>query len=92
VEAGSVPSHESLGAGNRDGLEDWWKPSIQLDEEQTITIREPDAATHLPPQYDQLMPERSVLCLKSALRLERRGEGRGRTERSSSLTLGDSVT
>jgi hypothetical protein len=46
----------------------------QLDEEQTITIGEPDAATHLPPQYDQLMSERSVLCLKSALRLERRGE------------------
>jgi hypothetical protein len=43
-------------------------------EEQTITISEPDAATHLPPQYDQLMSERSVLCLKSALRLERRGE------------------
>jgi hypothetical protein len=38
------------------------------------TIRKPDAATHLPPQYDQLMSERSVLCLKSALRLERRGE------------------
>jgi hypothetical protein len=34
----------------------------------------PDAATHLPPQYDQLMSERSNLCLKSALRLERRGE------------------
>ena len=41
---------------------------------ETITIRERDAATHLPPQYDQLMSERSVLCLKSALRLERRGE------------------
>jgi hypothetical protein len=38
------------------------------------TIRKPDAATHLLPQYDQLMSERSVLCLKSALRLERRDE------------------
>ena len=47
---------------------------MQLDEEQTITIREPDAATYLPPQYDELMSERSVFCLKSALRLERRGE------------------
>src|SRR5512139_2832792 len=45
-----------------------------MDEEQPIPIREPDAATHLSPQYDQLMSERSVLCLKSALRLERRGE------------------
>jgi hypothetical protein len=74
AEAGSVPSHEGLGADNRDGLENRWKPPIQLDEEQTITVREPDAATHLPPQYDQLMSERGVLPLKSALRLERRGE------------------
>ena len=43
-------------------------------EEQMIAIREPDATAHLPPQYDQLMSERSVLCLKSALRLEWRGE------------------
>jgi len=48
--------------------------SIQLDEEQTITIRKPDTATHLPSQYDELMSERSVFCLKSALRLERRDE------------------
>jgi hypothetical protein len=39
-----------------------------------IAIREPDATAHLPPQYDQLMSERSVLCLKSALRLEWRSE------------------
>jgi hypothetical protein len=30
--------------------------------------------SYLPPQYDQLTPEQRVLCLKSALRLERRGE------------------
>src|SRR3954447_9252808 len=69
AEAGSVPSHEGLGANNCNGLADCWKPSILLDEEQTIDIREPTAA-HLPPQYDELMSERSVLCLKSALRLE----------------------
>jgi hypothetical protein len=68
------PSHEGLGANNCNGLEDCRKPSIQLDEEQTITIREPDTAAHLPPQYDELMSERSVFCLKSALRLERRDE------------------
>ena len=39
-----------------------------------ITIRKPDTATHLPSQYDELMSERSVFCLKSALRLERRDE------------------
>jgi hypothetical protein len=78
-----VPSHEGLGANYCDGLEGRWKPSIQLDEEQTITIREPDTAAHLPPQYDELMSERSVLCLKSALRLERRGEqGQAEAEQS----------
>ena len=50
-------------------------------EEQTITIREPDTAAHLPPQYDELMSERSALCLKSALRLERRDkEGQAEAE------------
>src|SRR4029078_916086 len=61
AEAGSAPSHQGLGGDNRDGLEEWWKTSTQLGEEQTITIREPDATAHLPPQYDQLMSERSVL-------------------------------
>ena len=71
-------SNEGLGAKNCSGLEDGRKPSIQLDE-QTITIREPDTPAHLPPQYDELMSEPSVLCLKSALRLERRDE-QGHTE------------
>jgi hypothetical protein len=69
-----MPTHEGLGADDRDGLEDRWKPSIQLDQEQAITIREPDATAHPPLQHDQLMSERRVLCLKSAPRLERRGE------------------
>jgi hypothetical protein len=50
AETGSVPSHQGLGPDNRDGVEDCRKPPIQLDEEQKITIREPDTATHLPPQ------------------------------------------
>jgi hypothetical protein len=33
-----------------------------------------DATAHHPLQHNQLMTERSVLCLKSALRLERRDE------------------
>jgi hypothetical protein len=33
-----------------------------------------DATAHPPLQHNQLMSERRVLCLKSALRLERRGE------------------
>ena len=47
------------------------------------------------PAKDRMRAERSVLCLKSALRLERRdqqGQERSITERSSPVTLGDSVT
>jgi len=69
-----MPTHESLGPDDRDGLEDRWKPSIQHDQERTIPIRELHATAHAPPQHNQLMSECCVLCLKSALRLERRGE------------------
>jgi hypothetical protein len=74
AEAAAMPAHEGLGPDDSDGLEDRWKPSIQLDQEQAIAVREVDTTTHLPLHHDQLMSERRVLCLKSALRLERRGE------------------
>ena len=69
-----MPTQEGLGPDDRDGLEDRWKPSIQHDQEQAIPIRELNATAHPPLQHNQLMTERSVLCLKSALRLERRDE------------------
>jgi hypothetical protein len=47
---------------------------MQLDQEQAIPICELDATAHPPPQYNQLMSKRRVLCLKPALRLERRDE------------------
>jgi hypothetical protein len=76
-----MPSHKGLRSDDRDGIENRWKPSIQLDEEQAISIAEVNTTTHLPPQYDQLMSERDVLCLKSALRLELRDqEGQEETE------------
>ena len=74
TEAGPMPTYESLGPDDRDGLEDQRKPSIQRDQEQAIPIRELDATAHPPLQHNQLMSECRVLCLKSALRLERRGE------------------
>jgi len=64
----------SLRSDDHDGPEDRWEPSIQLDQEQAIPVREVDTTTHLPLHYDQLMSERRVFCLKSALRPERRGE------------------
>jgi hypothetical protein len=71
-----MPTHQGLGPDDRDRLLNRREPSIQLDQEQAIAVRELDATTHFPPQHDQLMPERSVLCLKSAFRLERHGEQR----------------
>ena len=50
------------------------EPSIQLDQEQAIALRELDATAHPPLQHDQLMSECRILSLKSALRLEQRGE------------------
>src|SRR5258706_10931174 len=73
-EAGPVPAYKGLRPDDRDGLEDRWKPSIQHDQEQAIPIRELDATTHPPLQHNQLMSECRILCLKSALRLEQRGE------------------
>src|SRR5438876_9896018 len=66
-EAGPVPAHKGLRPDDRDGLEDRWKPSIQHDQEQAIPIRELDATSHPALQHNQLMTERRVLGLKSAL-------------------------
>jgi transposase len=74
TEASSMPTHEGLGPDDGDGLEDRWKPSIQQDQEQAISVRELGTTAHPPLQHNQLMTERRVLGLKSALRLERRGE------------------
>ena len=74
AKAGPMPPHQGLGPNNHDGLQDRWKPSIQCDQEQAIPVPDVGATTRLPLQHDQLMSERRVLCLKSALRLEQRGE------------------
>jgi hypothetical protein len=87
-EAGPMPADEGLGADNRDGIEDRWKPSIQHDQEQAIPIRELDATTHPPLQHNQLMSECRILCLKSALRLEQRGD-RVRKKQSTAIIAAD---
>src|SRR5947199_10798641 len=56
-EAGSVPAHQGLRPDDREGLEDRWKPSIQHDQEQAIPIRELDAISHPPLQYNHLISE-----------------------------------
>jgi hypothetical protein len=69
-----MPAHEGLGPDDRNGLEDRRKPTIQLDEEQTIAVGELDAAAHFALQHGQLVSERGILCFKSALGLEERGD------------------
>ena len=76
AEAGTMPTHERLRPDDRDCLQDRRKPTIQLDQEQAIAVRELAATSHLPPQHGQLMPECGILRFKSAFRLERRGEQR----------------
>ena len=55
---------------DRDDLQDRRKPSIQLDKEQAIVIRKPDAPEYDPAQHNNLVPERSIFGFKSALRLK----------------------
>jgi hypothetical protein len=67
-----MPTHERLGSDDRENIQDRRKPSTQLDKHQAITVGEADVISHLAPQHNQLIFERGVLCLKPALRLERR--------------------
>ena len=64
---------------------------IELDEEPTIVVREPDAAAQLALQNNQLTSQRGILSLKLDLRPERRGQhGQDKTEepdRSASLDV-----
>ena len=55
------------------GLEDRRTPTVKLDEEQAIAVRELDTTAYLAPRHGQLMPQRGILCFKSALGLEERG-------------------
>ena len=60
-----MPTDEGLGPDDRDGLEDRWKPSIKLDQEQAIAVGELDATTH-PPLQHELMSECRILRKKQS--------------------------
>jgi hypothetical protein len=68
-----MPAHKGLWPHDHHGLEDRRTPTIKLDEEQAIAVRELDATAYLAPEHGQLMPQRGILCFKSALGLEERG-------------------
>jgi len=65
-------SKDSLWPDDHHGLEDRRAPTIKLDEEQAIAVREPDPTAHLALQHYQLVSQRGILCFKSALGLEER--------------------
>src|SRR5262245_32892454 len=73
AKAGSMPAHDGLGPDDRYGLENRWKPAIQLNEEEAIGVREVNTTAHFALKHDQLTSERGILCFKPALRLEARG-------------------
>ena len=73
MKTGSMPTNKCLGTDDRDQIQDRWKPSIELDEEQAIIVGEPDPPTDLTPQHSQLLSKRCILCLKVPIRLEWRG-------------------
>jgi hypothetical protein len=81
-----MPTHERLGLNDLDDLQNRRKPSIQLDKEPAIAVREPGAPLNLTPQNDQLMSECRILCFKPAPRLER-ATTKARNKRNSPIIL-----
>ena len=55
-------------------LEDRRAPTIKLDEEQAIAVRELGPTGHLALQHDQLTPKCGILRFKSAVRFEQGGQ------------------
>ena len=85
-----MPAHQGLGADDCENLKDRREPAIQLDEEPAIAVRKLGPPSS---QDDQLMSERRILCLKSALRLEWQGQ-HGQNEadqRDHRANLADSI-
>src|SRR6202040_3619635 len=74
TKAGPVPTDDRLGQHDRENPEDCWKPTIQLDKEPSIMVRQPDATMQPTPQYDQRMSQHRVLGFKPQLRLKWRAQ------------------
>jgi len=66
TKASPMPTDQRLWTDDRDDLQNRRKPSIQLDKEQAIAGRKPDAPMHHPAQHNHLVPERSIFGFKSA--------------------------
>ena len=73
AKSSAMPAHKGLWPDDYHSLENRRAPTIKLDEEQPIAVRELDATAHFALQYNQLMPKRGILCFKSAFGLKDRG-------------------
>jgi hypothetical protein len=51
-----MPSRKRLWPDDRHGLEDRRTPTMQLDEEQAIAVRELDPTAYFSLKHDQLLP------------------------------------
>src|SRR5262249_11051211 len=73
AKSSAMPAHDGLRPQDYHGLENRRAPPIKLDEEQAIAVGELDPAAHLALQHNHLASEHGILCFKSALGLEGRG-------------------
>lgn len=93
AKAGTMPTNERLRSDDLKDLQNRREPSIKLDQEPAVVVRQPDPPLHLTRQNDQLMSEKRILSLKSDLRLVWRGQnGQDKVKQSEHCqqTLGDS--
>jgi hypothetical protein len=58
-----------------------------MDEEQAVAVRELDPTANPALQHNQLLPQRGILCFKSALGLGERGRGATRPVRNIDRSL-----
>jgi hypothetical protein len=65
-----MPTHVPLGLYDCENTQDRREPSIQLDKEPAIVVRQPTPPLHLALQNNQLMSKHRILSFKSARRLE----------------------
>ena len=59
--SGPMPKDDVSERHERNNLQDRRKPSIQLDKEQAIAVRKPDAPMYHPAQQKHLVSDRSIL-------------------------------
>ena len=67
-----MPAHKSLWPNYHHGIEHRWAPTIKLNKEHAVAVREPDPTAHLALQYNQLLSQRGIFRFKPAFGLEGR--------------------